>query len=114
MIYEICRVLACLAAGEVLSRFCPLPIPGTVIGLALLLTWLCVLGRVPENLSKLADYMLGMFGLFFVPAGVGFISHVGLITADFTAIFLVIFIGTFVTIASVGLSIKLLARSKDQ
>jgi holin-like protein len=106
MIYEIFRVLACLAIGEALSHFCAIPIPGTVIGLILLLICLHFRGSVPDNLSILADRMLGLFGLFFVPAGAGVIGYFSLISSDFITIMLAVTAGTFVTIASIGLSIK--------
>ena len=69
--------------GEVASRFCPVPLPGSVLGLLLLFFWLNVLGTVPANLGILADRMLELFGLFFVPAGVGVMIYKTLIARDF-------------------------------
>lgn len=107
MIVEVCRVMCCLALGEIASRFSPLPLPGSVIGLLLLFAWLCGLGRIPAGLDILADRMLELFGLFFVPAGVGVMIYRALIAQDFVPILLAVSVGTLVTVSITGLSASL-------
>ena len=114
MIAEIARAICCLAAGEVLSRFTPIALPAPIIGLLLLFGWLMWSGTVPQALGTLADQMLGLFGLFFVPAGVGVAAYGETLQTDFLAITLAITVGTLVTIvvsaASAGALAALTAR----
>ena len=103
MIAEIARAVCCLAAGEVLSRFLPIALPAPIIGLGLLFGWLLWHGTVPPALGALADQMLNLFGLFFVP-----------LQADYLAIALAITAGTLVTIvvsaAAAGMLVVLAER----
>ena len=70
-------ILVCWAVGEVASDRLDLPVPGPVIGLVLLL----VLLRVqPEPRSEpVADGLLRLLPLLFVPAGVGVVEHLDLL-----------------------------------
>jgi holin-like protein len=114
MIVEISRVLCCLALGEIVSRFSPIPLPGSVLGLLLLFGWLWHLGRVPPNLGSLADRMLELFGLFFVPAGVGVMIYKTLIARDFMPILLAVSVGTLVTICVTGLAASVLVGGETR
>ena len=75
MLEQLARVLFWLACGEVVSRLGLLPVPGPVIGLVLLYLELAARGRLPDDLGALADRVLGLLGMLFVPAGVGVIAH---------------------------------------
>jgi len=63
------------ALGEGLARLLRLPLPGSVTGLLLL--WLALgLGVVRLSwLEGAADHLLGVLGLLFVPATVGFTNY---------------------------------------
>ena len=63
------------ALGEGLGRLLRVPVPGSVIGLLLL--WLSLgLGVVQLSwLERAADHLLGVLGLLFVPATVGFTNY---------------------------------------
>ena len=102
-------LLGCLALGEVASRFWPIPLPGSVLGLLLLFLWLSDPSQVPANLGTLADRMLELFGLFFVPAGVGVMLYKSLIQRDFVPILAAVSLGTLVTVCVTGLAASLFA-----
>lgn len=62
------------AALIMLSLFCQtfgqylaLPIPVSLLGMAMLLIFLILLRRVPAGLSKVTQLLLGNMALFFVP-----------------------------------------------
>ena len=73
-------VLLCWAAGEAVTALLDLPVPGPVVGLVLLL----VLLRVqPEPRSgPVADGLLRLLPLLFVPAGVGVVEHLDLLREE--------------------------------
>lgn len=116
MIAEIARTVGCLAAGEVLARFLPIALPAPIVGLMLLFGFLLWRGGVPHALGTLADQMLGLFGLFFVPAGVGVVAYGETLQTDYLAIVLAVTAGTLVTIvasaAAAGALAAMTARHK--
>lgn len=63
------------ALGQGLMTLTHLPLPGSVVGMALL--WLALsVGLVKLHwISDAADGLLGILGLLFVPATVGFIQY---------------------------------------
>ena len=97
MLQELARVFVCLGVGEVLSRVVGVPLPGSVLGLLLLLLNLAALRRVPDALGALADSVLSLLGLLFVPAGVGVIAYTDLLQTDFLPISVAVVGGTLMT-----------------
>lgn len=89
-------------AGEVLSRLFGLPIPGNVIGMALLLVALA-LGLVKEAaIREAAELLLRYLALFFVPAGVGVMLYFDLIGREWLPIVVGTLVSTFVVMAVTG------------
>ncbi|WP_135075938.1 CidA/LrgA family protein [Terasakiella sp. SH-1] len=97
--------------GEAIVYLSGLPIPGPVIGMALLLVGLLIKKGLPENLDKTANTLLSYLALLFVPAGVGVTLHFNLITKEWLPITASIIFATLLTIAFCGLVMKLLDRS---
>ncbi len=75
-------LLVCQLAGEAIRLALDLPVPGPVIGMALLFGGLAVKGAVPDGLSAASSGLLQHLALLFVPAGVGVITHIGLLQAE--------------------------------
>ena len=98
MLEAVARVLVWLGLGEILMRLGVLPVPGPVTGLVLLYTDLTWHGRLPDDLGQLADRLLGLFGLLFVPAGVGLVAHADVLRAEAVPILAAIIGGTVVTL----------------
>ena len=65
---------------------------------------------MPEALGGLADRVLQLFGLFFVPAGVGVVAYWPLLRADIAAITAALVGGTIVTIGVTALVAERLGR----
>jgi holin-like protein len=98
MLEAIARVIVWLGLGEILTRLGFVPVPGPVTGLVLLYLDLLWHQNLPDDLSRLADRMLALFGLLFVPAGVGVVAHADVLHAEFVPILAAIVGGTIVTI----------------
>jgi holin-like protein len=89
-------------AGELLSRLFGLPIPGNVIGMALLLLGLAF-GLVKEEaIREAAELLLRYLALFFVPAGVGVMLYFDLIGREWLPIVVGTLVSTFVVMAVTG------------
>ncbi len=73
-------------AGDFIQSTAGLPIPGPVIGMALLLLALIGMGTLPDGLDRAATGILSYLPMLFVPAGVGIMVHFDLIRAEWPAI----------------------------
>jgi holin-like protein len=72
-------------AGEVLAQALRLPVPGPVVGMALLLAALQL--RPPgEGLRAFSSGLLSHLSLLFVPAGVGIVLHAPRLAAEWPAL----------------------------
>ncbi|WP_431023304.1 CidA/LrgA family protein [Halomonas sp. H5] len=107
-------LLGCQLAGELLARGLALPIPGPVIGMALLLLGLLVLGRVPEGLRRTGEGLLRHLTLLFVPAGVGMMVHFELIRADLWPLLVTLVLSTAITLAVTARVMAWLSRRRDE
>ncbi|MBU0726720.1 MAG: CidA/LrgA family protein [Alphaproteobacteria bacterium] len=85
--------------GEVIARASGLPLPGPVIGMALLFAALLIRGGLPDSLRSTAGGLLKHLSLLFVPAGVGVVLHLQLIADQWQAISAALLVSTIVTIA---------------
>jgi holin-like protein len=92
-------LLTCQMAGELISRALETAVPGPVIGLVILFASLCVAGRRPAELDRVADGLLGNLALLFVPAGVGVIRYGSLIAQQWLPICVALFGSTVITLA---------------
>jgi len=114
MIRGMAVLLAFQFAGELIATFLDIPIPGSVVGMVLLLLAL-VLGIVMvEWLQGAADLLLSHMALFFVPAGVGVMVHFDLIAREWLPITVGTVVSTFAVMAATGWVAKgLTARGED-
>lgn len=69
-------------AGEALSYGLSLPIPGSVVGMVLMLCLFIVLKKIPDCVSEAADGLLRYLALLFVPAGVGIMAYADILLAN--------------------------------
>lgn len=99
--------------GEGLSTLLKLPIPGNVIGMALMLLALSAGWVKLDWLQEAAELLLSYMAMFFVPAGVGVMLYFDLIGREWLPIVAATFISTFVVMAVTGWTEKLLDRNEE-
>lgn len=113
MIAGLAALLVCQLAGEATARLLGLPIPGPVLGMALLFVLLLSRGRpAPAELGTTADGLLGVLGLLFVPAGVGVVLHLPAIARDWAPLALAVLAGTLLTVGLTGILAQILLRRR--
>jgi putative effector of murein hydrolase LrgA (UPF0299 family) len=107
MIPALALLLVCQLIGEVFTRALGLPVPGPVIGLALLAVGAILHARLTgaqtsaieqTRLGVTAQALLGSLGLLFVPAGVGIVQQLPLIGSYALAIFAALLVSTVLTL----------------
>jgi holin-like protein len=94
------------AAGEALAHAFALPLPGPVLGMAMLLPALRVRWiRIPIRAA--ADLLLSHLSLLFVPVGVGVITHLDLVGRYGLRLVVVIVLSTWIGMAVTALVLRL-------
>ena len=89
-------------AGELLHQALHLPLPGPVLGMALLALWLSRPSggkeTISPSLASTADGLLSILGLLFVPAGVGIVANLDVIRQEWLPITLSLVVSTLLTL----------------
>ena len=117
MIIALATLLVCQLIGEALVRALALPIPGPVVGMALLLLALVFRPSMLAAIKPTTQTLLQHFSLLFIPAGVGVMPHLQRLGDEALAIGVALVISTWVGLASAALTMswlmKRVAPSKD-
>lgn len=110
MLKAIATLLVFQLAGEFLNRFLGLPLPGPVLGMALLLLGLLLLKDAPAWLESTSDNLLRHLSLLFVPASVGLVQYLDRIGAEWLPILAALLLSTILGIAASALTFVWVAR----
>jgi len=101
--------------GEVLVRMLGLPVPGPVLGMALLLALLAARPAWRAALQPTTDGLLQHLSLLFVPAGVGVVQHLQRLGNEAVAIAVALTVSTWIGLAVTAWTVRLLMpRSPEQ
>lgn len=92
-------LLVCQLIGEITVMSFGLSLPGPVIGMAVLFSWLFLTGKSTENFELLSNQLLSHLSLLFVPAGVGVMLHAELLESELVPIIVALVISTLITLA---------------
>lgn len=72
-IKQVAIIFAVTCVGEILKYFIPLPIPASIYGLVLMIILLVTKVVKLEQVKDVADFLIEIMPLMFIPAGVGII-----------------------------------------
>jgi len=116
MIRALALILICQLIGEAVTRALALPVPGPVLGMALL--WALMLASPPvvALVQPVGEGILRHLSLLFVPAGVGVVGHVDQLGTQAVGLAVAILASTVLAIAAAAGTFVLVARmigSKD-
>lgn len=103
MIGAIALLLFCQLAGEILHRLTGLPLPGSVIGLLLLLAWLALVPKERPTLKAVTAWLTAHLSIMFVPAAVGLIDEGGPLSRYGVGILAATAVSTLLTMAVTAL-----------
>lgn len=107
MIVGMAVLLVCQLIGEAVVRGLGLPLPGPVLGLAILVAVAAIERRrrgddgfvaAEAPLGRVADGLIAALALLFVPAGVGVVQHLDLIGRNGVAIGTALVVSTLLTL----------------
>ena len=122
MIEAIAALLICQLTGEALARNFSLPVPGPVIGLALLFVALRLRALVrPDatsvdatSLGAVCSFLLAHLSLLFVPAGTGIVRHAATLVAYGPGLVVALVVSTALTLTVTALVFNAVAKRSAQ
>ncbi|GIP21880.1 holin-like protein CidA [Paenibacillus sp. J22TS3] len=90
-----------------------LPIPGSILGIAVIFTLLKTRVIKLEWIEQGANWLLAELLLFFIPAAVGVMKYIPMLESDGVRILIVVIFSTFIVMASSGLTASRIAKRKE-
>ena len=114
MLIEAFYILFFYFTGEFISDVIDGFIPGSVIGMVLLFLALAFKVVKPNKVKKLSTLLTENMGLFFLPAGVGLMNSLGIISQYWVVIVTASVVSTILVIASVALIQQKLGKETDE
>jgi holin-like protein len=112
MIGALTLLLLFQLAGEIVVHAFALPLPGPVLGMALLFATLALRGGPSDSLRNTANGLLQHLSLLFVPAGAGVMIHFARIGGEWPAILGALVASTALTLIVTALTLRLLLWGK--
>jgi holin-like protein len=110
MLKALAFLLVLQTVGEALSFGLGLPVPGPVIGMALMVGWLALRSDAADALRPTSGELLKHLSLLFVPAGVGVMLHVQRLADEGLAIVVAVLASTVLTLVVTAITVDRVAR----
>lgn len=103
-------ILGLYLVGELITGLFNLPVPGNIIGMLLLLVLLSTKVIKIEQIETISNFLLDHLAFFFIPAGVGLMTSVGIIKDTWMKLIIVCIVTTAIIIASTGVIVQFVSR----
>jgi holin-like protein len=109
-VLQICLIVLFSWLGQAVAQLLGLPVPGGVIGMAIVLALLATRRLRVRNVRRGASWLLGEMLLFFVPAVMSLLDHREFLGVLGLKLLAVILLGTALVMAGTALTIDLCYR----
>ena len=110
MLRSLTILIVCQFVGEVIVRVTGLPLPGSVLGLVLLLALLMLRGGPDEEMKSTSSGLLRHLLLLFVPAGAGVVTQLNVLGQNLPAAIVAIVVSTALGLAVTAWVMQRLTR----
>ncbi|AWK51105.1 CidA/LrgA family protein [Clostridium beijerinckii] len=107
---EVLIILGIYLLGELLSSLLHLPIPGNILGMVILFILLCTKVIKVDNISNVTNFLLDHLSFFFIPAGVGLMTSIGIIKSTWWQLLVVCISTTIIIIGVTGIIVQIISR----
>ncbi|AEB77136.1 CidA/LrgA family protein [Clostridium botulinum] len=114
LLRQVALVLGLYFLGLLIQQALKLPIPGSVLGMIILLILLCAGIVKVDMIEDISNFLLDNLAFFFVPAGVGLLSSFTMLKGKLSAIVFVSIISTIIIIAFTGLLVELMMKGRKK
>ncbi|MCB2288566.1 CidA/LrgA family protein [Clostridium sp. CS001] len=107
---QMALLLLMLFIGDILNRVFKIPVPGSILGMILLLLAL-ITGIIKlHQIEEICKFLLDHLSFFFIPAGVGLLSVTGLLKDSWYLLLLVCIITAILVMSVTALIVQFLRR----
>lgn len=103
-------ILGIYLLGELLSASLNLPIPGNILGMIILFILLYTNIVKVDNIANITNFLLDHLAFFFIPAGVGLMTSIGIIKSTWLQLLVVCLSTTIIIIASTGIIVQHISK----
>ncbi|NIE75937.1 CidA/LrgA family protein [Pantoea sp. Ap-967] len=100
--------------GSLISSSILKPVPGPIVGLVLLLVFLCVRGELSSSVEQAAGWLLRCMPLLLVPAAVGVMAWYSVIQPMGWALLVVLCVSLVPTMIFAGLLMQALVKRSQR
>ncbi|MDD2134558.1 CidA/LrgA family protein [Pseudomonas kurunegalensis] len=100
--------------GSLISSSVLKPVPGPIVGLVLLLVFLCVRGELSASVEQAAGWLLRCMPLLLVPAAVGVMAWYSVIQPMVWALLIVLCVSLVPTMIFTGLLMQVLVKRNQR
>jgi len=111
---EIAMIAAVSFAGELLNYLLPLPIPGSIYGLVLMLVLLITGIFKVEKVKTVSDWLITFMPIMFVGPVVGLMNSYGSYKSILIPIFVISTLTTIITMAATGRAAQGIMRLQNR
>ena len=111
---EIAMIAAVSFAGELLNYLLPLPIPGSIYGLVLMLVLLITGIFKVEKIKTVSDWLITFMPIMFVVPVVGLMNSYGSYKSILIPIFVISTLTTIITMAATGRAAQGIMRLQNR
>lgn len=114
-IFRLTIILAISLLGELLNALIPLPIPGSIYGLVLMLAGLCTRIIPLEKVETTGRFLIEIMPVMFIPAAVGLIDSWNAVRPMLVPALVIIVVSTFIVMGVTGyVTQKLMRRGRNR
>ena len=114
LVFQFLLIAAISFIGELFSLLLPLPVPGSVYGLVILLVLLCTGIVKLHQVERAGDFMLQIMPLLFIGPCVSILSVVGGIAGSLLGIAVVCLISTVLVMVVTGLTAQAILQRREK
>lgn len=100
--------------GELLSSIIPLPIPGSIYGLVIMLILLCTGVLKTKHVKAVSDFLIEIMPVMFIPVTVGIMDTFSTLKSLLPEILILSTLGTMIVMAVSGYFTQLIMRKSDK
>jgi len=114
MIYAFAALFVFQLVGEFIVQWTHLPLPGPLVGMALMLVAMLIRGRIPEALERTADKLFSHMMLFFIPIVTGVMMHFERVANEGPAFIIACVVGSAVSLVVTALTLQWMLQRTQQ
>lgn len=114
LLMQIAIVFGITLLGEGIAVLLPLPIPGNIIAMLLLLLFLGIKWIKPEQIQTFSQFLLKNMAFLFIPAGVSIMESMDLLSAQLIEVMVVCILSTIITFGVTGFTAQWVIKIQEK